>query len=95
MGDGWDPLPFTTPPPTVKTGVTLGEAPGLTGVASDQEGLPDDPGSHHVAGLTPSRAPPGDAPEHAEGPGTLQDEKGLPASVCDHPGVSRGNLGWL
>ena len=82
-------------PLTVQTGVTPGEAPGLTGVASDQEGPPDDPGSHHVAGLTPSRVPPRDAPEHAEGPGTLRDEKGLSPSVCDHPGVSLGNLGRL
>ena len=84
-------------PVVVKAEVTPDEASGLIGVAAGQEGPPDDPGGHHVAILALPRTPSGmprntrikqKAPEHL-------GKKGPPARVYDHPGLSRGNPGWL
>ena len=77
----------------VKAEVTPNKSPGLAGVPPGQEGPPDDPGGHHVAILALHRMPRNarikqKVPEHL-------GKKGPPARVYDHPGLSRGNPGWL
>ena len=83
MGGGWDPLPFTTPPVAVKSGVTPGEAPGLTRVAPYQEGPLDNSGSRHMAMLAPPRAPPG-TPRSMQKAPELSGMEG-PAGQCLRP----------
>ena len=92
-----EPTSIYHAPVAIKAEVPPDKAPGLAGVAPGQKGPPDDPGGHHVAILALPRTPSG-MPRNArikqKAPERLRT-KGPPASVHGHPGLSRGNPGWL
>jgi len=85
-------------PVAVKARATPGDAPGLTRVTPDQEGLGDNPGGYNVATIAPPQAPPGRPGAWRSDPGAPWDEKthwSVSTATPGSPRLPRGDPGRL